>query len=133
MKTISKAPFRKLFLSLGGVGFSPILPGTCGTLLSVILFFWCFPFLPTSPVLRAGILIPIFGILFALSIPLIKKEKKNGRVDHHFIVIDELLGMLVTLFPIAIFRTPFFWEYTLAFVCFRFFDMCKPLGIRNID
>lgn len=122
-----------VFLSLGGVGFSPILPGTLGSLISTILFFFCFPLLPHSFFLRIVFLLSIFGILFFVSIPLITAEKKDGQVDHHFIVVDELLGMLTTIFPIVIFRMPLLWEIGVTFVFFRFFDIVKPLGIRTID
>lgn len=49
--------------------------------------------------------------------------------DSSKVVIDEVAGMMVTLFLI-----PVEWKYVLTgLVLFRFFDIAKPLGIRKME
>ena len=55
-------------------------------------------------------------------------EREWGK-DSNRVVIDELLGMCISLFLI-----PAELKYiALAFVLFRFFDMAKPLYIRRLE
>ena len=55
-------------------------------------------------------------------------EKQWGH-DSNRIVVDEVLGMTVSLFLV-----PVQWKYVLlAFVHFRFFDILKPLYIRKAE
>jgi phosphatidylglycerophosphatase A len=55
-------------------------------------------------------------------------EKEWGH-DSNRVVIDEVHGMLVSLFLL-----PSGWQYLLAaFVLFRFFDIAKPLGVKKME
>lgn len=55
-------------------------------------------------------------------------EKQWGH-DSNRIVVDELLGMCISLFLI-----PVSWKYIVtAFILFRFFDIVKPLYIRKAE
>ena len=88
----------------------------------------------------AWLLLPEEGISFIFYIPIVlfiffigtwsscTVEKEWGH-DSNRIVIDEVLGMAVSLFLI-----PVQWKYVLAaFVLFRFFDILKPLYIRRAE
>jgi phosphatidylglycerophosphatase A len=124
---------ERAFLSMGFVGFSPILPGTCGSLLSVGILFGLNKILPSSALLTALCLGGIFGIVFALAHAAIPRAANSVKLDHDWIVIDEFLGMLLALLPMF-----FFAEFTgsyllVGFAVFRFFDMVKPFGIKIID
>lgn len=124
---------ERAFLSLGFVGFSPILPGTCGSLLSVGILFGLNKILPSSALLTALCLGGIFGIVFALAHAAIPRAANSVKLDHDWIVIDEFLGMLLTLLPLFFFDAftgTYLW---IGFAVFRFFDMVKPLGIKIID
>lgn len=69
------------------------------------------------------LVLTIFGI-WSASVVEIEWGKDNNRV-----VIDELLGMCISLFLI-----PAELKYiALAFVFFRFFDIVKPLYIRKAE
>ncbi|SHE51928.1 phosphatidylglycerophosphatase A family protein [Flavisolibacter ginsengisoli] len=69
------------------------------------------------------LVITIFGI-WSASVVEIEWGKDSNRV-----VIDELLGMCISLFLI-----PAELKYiALAFVFFRFFDIVKPLYIRKAE
>jgi phosphatidylglycerophosphatase A len=56
-------------------------------------------------------------------------EKIMDRKDPGLIVIDEIVGILITM--IAIPATPL--AMALGFVLFRIFDIWKPFPIRLID
>ena len=88
----------------------------------------------------AWLLLPAEGISFYYYIPIVlfiffigtwaskAVEKKWGH-DSNRIVVDEVLGMAVSLFLI-----PVQWKYVLAaFLLFRFFDILKPLLIRKAE
>jgi len=48
--------------------------------------------------------------------------EKNKNSDPGFIVIDEVVGMMISLYLLP----KFFSTYLLAFILFRFFDILKP-------
>ncbi len=62
-------------------------------------------------------------ILFFLAVWLSdKSEKIFKKKDSGYIVIDELVGFLITMFLV-----PFHWTYlVMGFFFFRFFDIIKP-------
>lgn len=74
--------------------------------------------------------IPYLMILTIGGYHSIKKIIGNYRdKDPQIIVIDESIGM-----SIACCYIPLEWYYfVLAFILFRFFDICKPLGIRAAE
>ena len=98
-------------------GYFPIAPATFSTLtLGVAVY-----------LLISPLSIYIYGaltlILFVLSIFLSdKSEKIFQQKDCSHIVIDELVGFLITMFLV-----PFGWtNLLLGFFFFRFFDIVKP-------
>ena len=55
-------------------------------------------------------------------------ESEWGK-DPKQTVIDEMIGL-----SIAVLGLPLSWPYLLgAFILFRFFDIAKPLGIRQLE
>lgn len=92
-------------------------------------------FLPTDSIERmywiAGIVL-VLSIMAVLAIPRSKHVPKSD-CDQPLIVIDEVIGMLVTLSPLLLTES-YTWTHSLsALVLFRVFDVWKPLGIRMID
>lgn len=75
-----------------------------------------------------GILVPVTAILFAL--PVITNALKYfDQKDPRQICLDEVVGMLVTFCYIPI----NFTSVVLGFGLFRYFDICKPWGIKKIE
>lgn len=113
-----------IFFATGGlIGFSPVAPGTFGSLAALPLCllissmrFW------TASILT--------GVLFLLATWIAYvAEKIIGEADPGQIVVDEVLGMAVTLFGLSF--TP---VYVIGgFALFRVFDILKPFPIRWID
>ncbi len=113
-----------------GLGLSPVAPGTCGTLLGVLLH---------------GIVVIVFPDAWhwaVLSLLLVLSCLANrmtapwamehwGSEDPKHFVLDEVAGYLVV--PV-LFRGGEAWEVMLwGFVAFRFFDIAKLPPARQID
>jgi phosphatidylglycerophosphatase A len=113
-----------LFLSSGTfLGYIPLASGTFGTLWGIPLAYWL-----SGYTLGFQILFIVFAT--GVSIYLADRaEKIWGRKDPSQVVIDEIMGYLVTLAGL-----PFSWETAMAgFFIFRFMDILKPFPIRKID
>ncbi len=120
----SNCPYSIKLLAFGfGAGYSPVAPGTMGTLVAVPLYLLLEP-------------LPLFaylGVVFAISILGIficgMASEGMGVHDHPGIVWDEIAGYLVTMIA-----APTGWPWVVAgFVLFRFFDILKPWPIGMID
>jgi phosphatidylglycerophosphatase A len=98
-------------------GYFPIAPGTVGSAAGLIVYalvWWS-----QSPVVEVGLIVVLFALgVWAGTIA----ERYFGGIDPGPIVIDEVVGMLITL---AFIRVG--WSGALAgFVLFRIFDVIKP-------
>ena len=98
-------------------GYSPIAPGTVGSaagLLVYALVWWT-----QSSLVEVGLIVGLFVLgIWAGTVA----ERYFGGIDPGPIVIDEVVGMLITLAFI-----PVGWSGALAgFVLFRIFDVIKP-------
>jgi phosphatidylglycerophosphatase A len=113
-----------LILSSGlGAGYVPKASGTVGTLWGVLFFYLGRNLSPWW--WGAGVL-----LFFIAAVGLSRgAEKHLGSHDSSVIVIDEIVGYLVTVLGMAYSIE----TAALAFVLFRFFDIVKPFPIRQID
>lgn len=78
----------------------------------------------------SGSLLLIFTLLvMAIGIYTGSQVEKDWGKDSNKVVIDEVLGMLVSMLfiPVNILNL------VSGFVLFRFFDIVKPLGIRSME
>jgi len=120
----------RLFSTIFGVGYFPVAPGTMGTLVTVIIY-WFFPELTTLQLFLSLIFITFLGVI---SSSVTEKEFQRNAGDKSLhdpgiIIIDEVAGMLAAL--IAIPKTlPF---VAAAFLLFRLFDITKPFPIKKIE
>ena len=126
------AVIGKTFLSLFGVGFSPIAPGTVGSAVSVLILIAFNQVLPLDFVYRGAFLALLFTIVFLISTYWVRICTSPKNHDEQWIVIDEFLGMLISAIPLFFIEKAWYW-WLIAFGLFRFFDIVKPLGIRKID
>jgi len=115
--------YRGLILALatfGGVGFLPFMPGTWGTLAALPL--WHYLALAGPWVYGLGVAaLMLLGLLVAGP-----AQEYLGRTDPPAIVVDEVVGLLITLAGV-----PPTWEHAaLGFVVFRTLDILKPFPIR---
>jgi len=105
-----------------GVGYMPIAPGTVGSAVGLIL--WA--------ILPAGTLVQIVTILalFAAgSWAATVAETHFHRTDPGQVVIDEVMGMLITLALVPV----GWWGAGVGFLLFRLFDVLKPYPARQFE
>lgn len=99
----------------GGVGYAPVAPGTFGTAAGLVLW-WL---LPHSIAVQSIAIVALFA-LGAWSGTV--AEAHFHKTDPGHVVVDEVMGMLITLLG-----TPVGWKGALAgFLLFRIFDIIKP-------
>jgi len=113
-----------IFLATGGlIGFSPIAPGTFGSLaaLSLCLLISSMPISVAAAFVAALLLFSAWIAQCA--------QKIFGRKDPPEVVVDEICGMAVTMLALPF--TPVF--VVGGFALFRGFDILKPFPIRWID
>ena len=110
--------------TVGYCGYFPFAPGTVGSaagLLVYALVWWT-----QSPIVEVALIAAVFAAgTWAGTIA----ERYFGGVDPGPIVIDEVLGMLITLAFI-----PVGWSGALAgFFLFRIFDIIKPYPAAKFE
>ncbi len=120
-----------------GSGLLPGAPGTWGSMAAIpfaLLFY-----LYTGPytIFIGTIFLFFIGVWASNNV-----EESAQRKDPGFIVVDEVIGQWIAMFPISfliIFYNQDFTCFhftsisTVAFIAFRVFDIWKPWPVRNID
>lgn len=106
-----------------GSGHSPIWPGTAGTLATIPVAYVLMGF-GKAALIGATIFLFLIGVWAAEHYCEMTGTHDNGRI-----VIDEVVGYLITLWPVA--RT--IPNLVVAFALFRLFDIWKPWPIRVVD
>ncbi|HJR60238.1 MAG TPA: phosphatidylglycerophosphatase A [Vicinamibacterales bacterium] len=114
-----------LIATVGYCGYFPIAPGTVGSAAG-LLFYW-FVWWTGSPIVEVGLIVGLFGAgVWAGT----TAERYFGGVDPGPIVLDEVVGMLITL----AFIPGLGWSGALAgFVIFRVFDVIKPFPAGRME
>lgn len=106
-----------------GSGLAPKAPGTAGTLIAIPLFLLMQP-LPLISYLLITTCLFIAGIWICTY-----TAEKLGVHDHPSIVIDEVVGYLITMIA-----APEGWLFiVVGFVLFRLLDAIKPWPISWFD
>jgi phosphatidylglycerophosphatase A len=114
-----------VFLATAGyAGYVPVAPGTVGTAVGLLVYAlvaWT-----KSPWVEAGLIIVLFAIgVWAAT----TAERYFGGIDPGPVVIDEVVGMLMTVAFI-----PVGWTGALVgFLLFRVFDVIKPFPARRLE
>jgi phosphatidylglycerophosphatase A len=113
-----------LLLATGfGVGYSPIAPGTLGTIITIPLYYFLSAI--RSPLYEITLIAFIFLSVWISE----NAEIFFGKRDDPRIVIDEMMGFLITMLWVP--KTVRF--IILGFFLFRFFDILKPFPIRRLE
>jgi len=111
----------------GGAGFSPKAPGTAGSVVGVLVYL-------LMEVLRLGAYYP-HAIIFFLIVGI----WASSRVEHLWghdsqrIVIDEVVGQMITFGMAAGRYRLSAISIALGFGLFRLFDIVKPFPIRRLE
>ena len=106
-----------------GSGLSPWAPGTCGTVVAVMIYL-LLP--PMSALTYLGFIL----VTFLVGIWLCDRASRAAGIqDPGGIVWDEFVGLWITLF-----LAPPGWQWVLVgFILFRLLDILKPWPIKWAD
>jgi len=114
-----------LVSTVGGIGYAPVAPGTFGSAAGLVLLLgvraagW--------PALAE---LALIALLFAIgSWSGSVAEQHFGRTDPGYIVLDEVVGMLITLWLLPVNTT----GAVTGFLLFRVLDILKPFPARRIE
>ncbi|MBX7151507.1 phosphatidylglycerophosphatase A [bacterium] len=119
--------FSKLIATGFGVGYFPKAPGTVGSLLAVFLYYIFFPNEPS--VLIHAVFFIILALFFSLGVWTATRVETIYGHDPSCVVIDEIVGMGLTLFLI-----PKSWIWILiGLILFRLMDITKWLGADHMQ
>lgn len=119
----STAIERKLllwFVTCGQIGSLSFMPGTLASLVTC-LFIFLVPGFFTHPLV---VLLFVGAALLSID-----RIDRGGREDPRWIVVDEVVGMLVTMIghPAGVLRL------LMGFILFRLFDILKPYPINKVE
>ena len=125
-----------LFVTMFGLGKIPKIPGTFGSLATIIILYFFFHIinLPTNLILFILIIILILSF-FSISLHI--KNTKNK--DPKEVIIDEFIGQSVPIYLYEISHGTVkssdeaIFFYAVCFVLFRFFDIIKPFPVSFFD
>ena len=107
------------------IGFLPKSPGTFGSLLAIIFL----PLVSYNSILSAFLIL----FLFMLGIYASGKYATAKNNDPSEVVIDELVGQLLTFQLVSFFTDITLFTISIAFITFRIFDILKPWPICYFD
>lgn len=114
-----------LFIATAGyAGYVPFAPGTVGSLVGLLVYavvYWS-----GSRYVETGLIVGLFAVgVWAGT----HAERHFGGIDPAPVVIDEVVGILITVAFI-----PIGWAGALVgFVLFRIFDVIKPFPARRLE
>lgn len=122
MPRILDAGARLLATGIGS-GHAPVAPGTAGSAVGLLMF-WPLASLPLAAQLAACVAAFVLGALAASRV-----ARDTGKKDPGLVVVDEVVGMWVTLVGLP------FGAVTAAagFVLFRIMDVAKPWPARDLE
>ena len=124
---------KKLLLTIGqgfGTGLSPIAPGTAGSFVAAIIFYF-FIWDSLTTYLGIGLFLLFILVSFFIGIFLLSQLTDKEKDPKSF-VWDEFVGMWISCVPLTLVDKDVYLVL-LSFLVFRLFDIFKPLGIRSLD
>ena len=119
-----------------GLGKIPKIPGTFGSLATVIILYFFFHILNiSSNIILIGLIIIFIYSFLAVALHI----KDNENKDPKEVIIDEFIGQSI---PIYLYEISHGTEklpeeamifYGISFILFRFFDIAKPFPVNFFD
>ena len=113
--------FSKIIATGFFTGYSPIAPGTAGSLIAVLIY-WVF--------INSNFqLLILSAIFFAIGVITSGEFEKRDGHDPSIVVVDEIVGMWVAL----LFVQKEIGTVLFSFFVFRIMDVIKPPPAKNFD
>ncbi|MDA8548655.1 phosphatidylglycerophosphatase A [Candidatus Pelagibacter bacterium] len=128
--------FNTLFVTIFGLGKIKFIPGTFGSLATIIILYLCFHILE----MNSGIIFIGLILIFIYSFFAVTQHTKNSRnKDPSEIIIDEFIGQSIPIFLYEISHgtnkepNEAIIIYFICFILFRYFDITKPFPVSYFD
>jgi phosphatidylglycerophosphatase A len=128
--------FNSLFVTMFGLGKIKIIPGTFGSLATIVIHYFLFHVFGIS----SNIILLIIVIIFIYSFSAVADHIENSKnKDPGEIIIDEFIGQSI---PIYLYEVSHGIEksssesiifYGICFILFRYFDIMKPFPVSYFD
>ena len=126
---------HRIWLSVFGAGYSPLIPGTCGSAVVAAVFLTA-AWSGIGPLPLAAIMLAIAAHGFVVTILYGDQFIQKYGQDPRQIVSDEQCGQAITYLGL--------WSFTntpkdililtlVGFILFRILDILKPPPIRNLE
>ena len=128
--------FNSLLVTMFGLGKIKLMPGTFGSLATIILLFYLFHILNIS----SNMILIGWIIIFIYSFYAVSAHIRNSKnKDPGEIIIDEFLGQSIPIYLYEISHgttkesNEAIIYYGLFFILFRYFDIMKPFPVNFFD
>jgi len=119
----------RLIATVGFIGYTPLAPGTLGSLAIALVFLLLPPYLPIWPQVIGLLILFALAVWSAQEMAAAHRQMTSGKIDPQEVVIDEVVGMAVTLALVPLnFKT-----IGLGLLLFRIFDVTKPFPVRRFE
>ena len=105
------------------MGYSPVAPGTLGTVVAIPLI--CLQLIWATWMFLLFVLLFVLIAVYAASVA----EKQMDRTDDPSIVIDEMAGFLIAMTCVPLTG----WSMLAGFLLFRAFDIFKPPPVSTVE
>jgi phosphatidylglycerophosphatase A len=125
-----------LFVTMFGLGKIKFIPGTFGSLATIIILYICFHILQ----INSGIIFLGLILIFIYSFSAVTRHTKNNEnKDPGEIIIDEFIGQSIPIYLYEISHgtsnepDQAIIIYFVCFILFRYFDIMKPFPVSYFD
>ena len=125
-----------LFVTMFGLGKIPKIPGTFGSLATIIILYIFFHIIDlSSNIVLVGLIITFIFSFIAVAAYI----KDNENKDPKEVVVDEFIGQSIPIYLYEISHgtnkssEEAIIFYGICFVLFRFFDIVKPFPVNFFD
>lgn len=113
-----------VFIACGfGTGYAPAAPGTFGSLLGLLVYYFMHWYSFATQIIITVCLIVLAVILAHIASKIMRQE------DPGPIVIDEIAGQTIALWGVAFSGV----NLIAGFILFRLFDIWKPFPIKRLE
>ena len=113
----------KYFVSLFGIGFVPFAPGTLGSILAILCWYFSIKYLNIYFYF-------ILFVVFFTSFKAIHTYLITQKEDPSEVIVDEFIGQSLPLLFLPMFDI---YEIILAFISFRIFDIFKIYPVNKAE
>ena len=125
-----------LFVTMFGLGKIPKIPGTFGSLATIIILYIFFHILNIS----SNIILLVLVLIFIYSFSAVANHiKDNENKDPKEVVIDEFIGQSIPIYLYEVSHGTIknsqeaVLFYLYIFILFRYFDIKKPFPVSYFD